>query len=67
MTLELTPEQRADLKDALSFGILHLDHEIRSDPRLYQRQRQAGSAHKQRLESLHDLLAKSTTITLHQP
>jgi hypothetical protein len=68
MTLELTPEQRADLKAALSFGILHLDHEIGDDPRLSQSQRQTGSATKQRLESLRDLLAvPHTTITLHQP
>lgn len=68
MTLDLTPEQHADLKHALVFGILHLDHEIGDDPRLSQSQRQTGRATQQRLQSLHDLLnVPHTTLILHQP
>lgn len=67
MTLELTSQQHGDIESALADHIDIIAREIGDDPRLSTVMRQRGAAHKQRLESLRDLLAKTTTITLHQP
>ena len=61
MTLELTPVQTTDLRNCVSATITEFKD---SHPPHMQATVKATLL---RLESLRDLLAKTTTITLHQP
>lgn len=55
MTLELTPEQCADLRACVNRTLAQVETDG------------FAQAKAQRLQSLLDLLAKSTAIILHQP
>jgi len=67
MTLDLTPEQRADLLEAVETKFADAKETLHRASFGTTAAFAQAHTHAARIQSLHDLLAKSTTVILHQP